>query len=314
MKILIYGAGVIGSYLAHILLKTENNVTLLARGKRLEEIKNDGLRITHFLQRKKTCDNVSLVESLSKEDKYDMVFIVMTYSNIQDILPIVARNKGCKHFVFIGNNPSSKYVQNYIDRNSKIKKDILFGFLSVGGRKENGEIVSVHAKRVSSLTLGSLNDNENYYKDMISKIFSKTDLKIEYHKDINAMLITHVAFILPLVFACYAYNGDLKLAVKTSKFRYKIIKAIDEGFKVVENHGIMVTPDSQVNLVRYKSKKASIMLKFIGNTPFGRLGISDHAMAATSEMKALELEFSKLYEDSKEQMQNWIELRKYLMG
>lgn len=37
MKILVYGAGVLGSQLAQVLVRGGNDVTILARGKRAEE-------------------------------------------------------------------------------------------------------------------------------------------------------------------------------------------------------------------------------------------------------------------------------------
>jgi len=43
MKILIYGAGVIGSIFAVKLSLSGENVTVLARGKRLEEIRDTGI-------------------------------------------------------------------------------------------------------------------------------------------------------------------------------------------------------------------------------------------------------------------------------
>ena len=47
MKVLVYGAGVLGSYLAHILIRGGNEVTILARGIRFEEIQANGLIIRH---------------------------------------------------------------------------------------------------------------------------------------------------------------------------------------------------------------------------------------------------------------------------
>lgn len=41
--------------------------------------------------------------------------------------------------------------------------------------------------------------------------------------------------------------------------------------------------------------------------------ISDHAMAANDEMKALAIEFKKLRESIKTNMPNWIELEQYLL-
>lgn len=38
MKVLVYGSGVIGCYLAHVLCTAENDVTLLARGQWKEQL------------------------------------------------------------------------------------------------------------------------------------------------------------------------------------------------------------------------------------------------------------------------------------
>ena len=52
MRTLVYGAGVIGSYLTHVLCAAGNDVTLLARGGWKEALEQDGLTIVHYLQRK----------------------------------------------------------------------------------------------------------------------------------------------------------------------------------------------------------------------------------------------------------------------
>lgn len=44
MKILVCGSGVIGSLLIHVLSQNGNEVTVLARGKRREELEKYGLR------------------------------------------------------------------------------------------------------------------------------------------------------------------------------------------------------------------------------------------------------------------------------
>ena len=46
MKILVYGAGVLGCNLARNLFHAGKDVTLLARGNWAEEIRKNGLRIT----------------------------------------------------------------------------------------------------------------------------------------------------------------------------------------------------------------------------------------------------------------------------
>lgn len=77
MRILVYGAGVLGSYLAHILRKTDNNVTLLARVKWKECLEQKGLRIKHFGKPGITVDHPKIIDKLAPNDVYVMIFVVM---------------------------------------------------------------------------------------------------------------------------------------------------------------------------------------------------------------------------------------------
>ena len=73
MRILIIGAGVLGSNLAHS-IKKGNDVTILARNKTYENLKNNGLIIKHKLG-KKTVDYFNVIEKLDENDIYDVIFI-----------------------------------------------------------------------------------------------------------------------------------------------------------------------------------------------------------------------------------------------
>ena len=61
MKVLLYGCGVIGSYLAHVLCEAGNDVTVAARGKWLDTLETKGLLIYHKLQKKNTSDHPRVV-------------------------------------------------------------------------------------------------------------------------------------------------------------------------------------------------------------------------------------------------------------
>ena len=60
-KVLLFGAGVIGAYLAHVLIQAGNEVTILAREERAKSLNQNGLVIKHHLQRKTTKDPVEAV-------------------------------------------------------------------------------------------------------------------------------------------------------------------------------------------------------------------------------------------------------------
>lgn len=313
MKILIYGAGVLGSYMAHIFCVSGHDVTILARGARSESINSNGLKIRHHLQKKITIDNVNVVEELFPDAKYDITFVVMQYTQVKDVLPHIAASNGCENFVFVGNNPDAIETQVYISEHSSNEKQVFFGFLSVGGRRENGEIISIHAKVVTDFVWGSLSMLNESARKVMEQVFANTDVKVIYEADINSYLISHLAFVLPLAFACYAYNGKLKEAFNDKAMRYKTIRAIDEGFQIVEKSGLQALPKSQVDLVRNKKKRTSLGLKLVGNTAIGALAISDHTMGAKGEMKELAQSFRDFRNKINLKTPNWEILEKELL-
>ena len=88
MRILVYGAGVLGCELAHVLLQNKkNDVTLLARGEWKERIDQKGLIIRQWAQRKTTVDRVRTIDVLAPEDFYDLVFVVLQAGQLPDVLP-----------------------------------------------------------------------------------------------------------------------------------------------------------------------------------------------------------------------------------
>jgi 2-polyprenyl-6-methoxyphenol hydroxylase-like FAD-dependent oxidoreductase len=66
MKVLVYGSGVIGCYLAHVLCTAGNDVALLARGQWKEQLQQNGLRIRHHLQRKTTLDHPKIIGGIEE--------------------------------------------------------------------------------------------------------------------------------------------------------------------------------------------------------------------------------------------------------
>ncbi len=62
MKILIYGAGVLGRVAAVRLAQAGEDVTVLARGRRLEDIRRDGIVLERFENGERTPLRLPVVE------------------------------------------------------------------------------------------------------------------------------------------------------------------------------------------------------------------------------------------------------------
>ncbi|MBN7573445.1 MULTISPECIES: ketopantoate reductase family protein [Clostridium] len=308
MKILVYGAGVLGSYLAHVLIRGGNDVTLLARNERFKELKNNGLVIRHYIQCKTTTDKVKVIDFLPSNEVYEIIFVVMQYTHLNSILPCLSNNQS-SNIIFVGNNADPHAIKNYMLKNSCNEKNIAFGFQSTGGRRENGKVICVRI--IGQMELGGLDGNLSW-KNIIDRAFKNTKYKLTYFDDMDSWLKSHIALIMPLCYASYACDGDLHKVAKSKKLLNQIIKAIDEGYKVLESLGYSILPRNEENFVRKKSYMFYLLLKITMITPMGRLAISDHAMSAVNEMFMLSDAFNILKQKSNISTPNWDELQSHL--
>jgi 2-dehydropantoate 2-reductase len=289
MKILVLGAGVLGSYLAHVLHCGGSDVTLLARGKRLEELRNKGLVIRHYLQFRTTKDNIGLTESFGKSDAYDIVFVLLRRNQLDSLLPRLCENEGSSLYVIVGNNVNAPETQRYIDEHSKTKKNVVFAFQGTGGRRENGRVISFHwglSSHKGRMMSGSLAGGDSC-RPLLEKAFSGTHFHFNYTEKMDEWLKSHAAFILPIALACYYTNGNLKRIAGDKKFLNLMIDAIDDAYRILEACGYSVEPKENAEYVRDKRQKCYRMFKVLCATPLGRLACCDHAMAAKDEMRCL---------------------------
>ena len=102
MRVLIYGAGVIGSFYAAQLFSAGYDVTILARGNRFEDIKKQGIVINHFFQKQHTVTKVPVIDKLEENDVYDFIFVIMQKNQVYSVLPILKENRFCNNIVFFG--------------------------------------------------------------------------------------------------------------------------------------------------------------------------------------------------------------------
>lgn len=304
MRVLIYGAGVLGSYLAHVLVRGGNDVTMLARGRREDELQNDGLVIRHYFQLRTTVDKVSVIRELRPEDVYDLIFVVMKYSDFQAVLPALAANHS-RHVVIMGNNASPGEMQNDLQTNSPVEKKVAFGFQISGGWREEGRMICVRGPK-GQMSIGGLGE-ELSWRSVIDQAFVNTKYKLTYFKDMEAWLNSHIVMVLPLNFIAPASEGNLRQAAGDKKLLNQVIDAIDEGHQVLEALGYTVTPESQPKLVREKRIMLYIGLKLIMATPLGKILLSDKAVSA-DEMYALHHAFHELKQRANIPTPNWDQL------
>ena len=262
--------------------KKGNDVTILARNKTYEQLKNNGLIIKHKLG-KKTIDHFNIIDRLDENDIYDVIFVVSRFSSLDSIFPIIKHNNS-QNIVFVGNNMS---VEKYMNIENK---NILFAFFMAAGKKYDGYINSICLNKIQ---IGRV-DGKDVSNEFIKSIFKETKIKVTIQNKMNDYLKTHACAVLPLVFASYKVNGNLKLLKKDKEYSILIMDAIIEGYNVLKKLGYEILPKGEYENCVNKKKRCAFIYRFMFSNFIGKMCISDHAMSAREEFIFLEKEFEKL--------------------
>lgn len=303
MRILFIGAGVLGCNMAHNFYKAGKDVTLLARGRWGETIRENGLVIKNKFSIKPSCDRIPVIGELSSDNEFDVIFVCLRYTQLQSIMDAL-KNNVTKNIVFIGNNVDAEGVAKALP-----DKNVMFGFVSSAGHRETDCVVSIDLKKI---TIGDLKTNASN-KSLIDEIFSNTKYKMVYEPNIGDYLISHAAFVIPAAFACYYTDGNLKKIKNNKTFIYKIIDANAECYAAVEALGHELLPKGEEDYRSDKYRKMCYRFyKLMCSTVLGKLCASDHAMSAVDEMNVLALELEKMIYKSGIKADNFFELKQYM--
>ena len=302
MKILVYGAGVIGCELAHELCQGGNDVTILARGKWQETIQQNGLIIRHYGQLRTTTDSIKTIELLKQNDCYDLIFIVMQYSQVMKILPTLAENAS-RHLVLVGNNVSSSYCSDQILKMAGQEKHVAFGFQGTGGYREKQRVVSMHFKKVS-MTIGGLNGplSANFLQ-LLQTAFLKTDYQLNWESHMEGWLLSHAAHILPTAYLCYIHNGHLKHSTKEQI--HLAVDAVAQAHQMLRQLGYPIRPDGEEDAYTKSRTKKLRSLYLMVKSPAGKFVITTHCTNAAAEMTSLSNAFDQLRQKSNVPMPAW---------
>ena len=289
MKILVYGAGVLGCNLARNLFHAGKDVTLLARGNWAEEIRKNGLRIKDQFSLRTSVSNIPVVTELAPNVRYDVIFVVLRYTQLDSALETLRANQ-TKNIVFVGNNVQARALAAALP-----EKNILFAFALSAGHREPDRVVSIDLKKI---TIGQLRGAVSN-AELIGEIFGGTKYKVVYEPNMEGYLLCHAAFVMPAAVACYKTDGDLKKLRRNMVYLGRVSDANIEGYRAIRNAGHDILPKADADFESEKYRKTCLrFFKLMCATSLGKLCASDHAMNAIDEMSALNRDIKRFFDEN----------------
>ena len=296
MKILVFGAGVLGCNLARNLFRAGKDVALLARGRWAEELQKNGLRIKDKFSPRMSVSRIPVVTELKPEDPYDVIFVVLRYTQLDMILDTL-RDSQAKHIVFVGNNVRARAISASLP-----EKNVLFAFASSAGHRESDYVASIDLKKITIGQIPGAASNER----LIGEILAGTKYKVTYEPNMEDFLLCHAAFVLPVAFACYKTDGDLKKLKGDTAYLSRILDANIEGYRAIKNAGHEILPKDDAEFEGAAYRKTCLrFFKLMCATSLGKICASDHAMNAVEEMSALNRDLKCFYDENGAEYPVW---------
>ena len=142
MKVLVFGAGPLGSLMAARLYEAGHDVTVLARNQRLADIRDHGIVIHEDGADTLEVARVKSVESFGPDDDYHLVMIVMRKNQADRVIDTLASKKRVPTFLFMTNcaEGPGRYAE------ALGTQRVMFGFPLPGGHRDGhvGKQVVAH--------------------------------------------------------------------------------------------------------------------------------------------------------------------------
>ncbi len=296
MKILVYGAGVLGSIAAGRLHKGGHDVSLLARGQRLADLREHGIVLEEALSGERQTYQVNLVQKLGRSDAYDLVLVIMRKNQVAEALPVLAANHNTPAVAFMGNNAAGPdaYVA------ALGRERVLMGFVAAGGGRDGHIIRHIRGTddKPASIYIGEIDGEMTPRLEDIVKAFADGGFQVHTLPNIDAWLKTHVAFVSPIGDALALAGGDNYRLAHTRDGLVLMIRAIREGFKALRALDVPIVPPILAVLARFPEPVLVPMVARFMNTRMAEIALARHANAAGDEMRVLADELRTLVEQS----------------
>jgi 2-dehydropantoate 2-reductase len=291
MRILVIGAGVNGSAIASALFTAGMAVTVLARGDRYEQVRDEGIIIEDPFKNTRSVTRVPVINVLGLQDCYDFILVIVRKNQAADLLPVLAQNKS-PNIVFMGNNLSGP--EAFI----KIlgKERVMMGSVYAAGKREGNLIRAIVIKSVA-VPFGEIDGEITPRLKQLVAIFQQAGFKAKPSTTIVDGQATHgvgVALIGTLV---VKHGGDVKDLARSKEDLLLFIKARREAHQVLRATGRQVDR-SEIVMGIVPAFMQVMGLRALLNSRLGEVGLAWHVSQAPDEIQQMAMELQALVDQA----------------
>ena len=284
MRILVYGAGVIGSLYAVLFAESNQDVTVYARGKRLKQLSKEGLK---YSDGSTACTaHVNIIGTLEDQDIYDYIILAVREHQLHAALSELKNNRS-RTIVTMVNS-----LEDYISWEKICGQGrILPAFPGAGGSIDDGILhASLTPGIIQKTTFGEIDGEKTKRSKEFAQILKLAKIPYQIVSDMHAWQLCHLAMVVPLADAYYE-TDDPVYVWKDKELMLTTAKRIKENLGRLARKGIKLSPAKMKLLRILPTGLLRFVLTLSYRCNFGDRFMYQHSMKAPDEMKQLHDQF-----------------------
>ena len=292
MKLLIFGAGVIGSLYAERLFEHGHEVTLIARGKRLEELRTNGLRY-YRNGTIHTC-RIPVREVPDPDTTYDVVLVAVKEYQLRSALEALRTCRSDTVCPMVNTLDSYQAMEEIVG-----KGRILPAFPGAGGGFRDGVLDAAFTPGwIQPTTFGEIDGSYTPRIRRLKQLFRLAGIPCAAVSDMHTWQLCHLGLVVPLADAYYNTSEPMRAGHDWSLMKHTA-GTIRKNLNQLQKSGVTISPVKLNALRLLPTTVTAIGLGVVYRSAFGMRFMYAHAMKAPEEMKRLHELFEYALEELK---------------
>ena len=196
LKVLIFGAGVVGSVYGCYMAKSGNEVTLLTRPRYAEIINQEGVWLKNLITGIEENIKVKAVSEIREDVNFDFILLTVRSEQLpvaaKELANIVKSNKDTWVILFQNTLKGHEILVKEIDR-----ERIAMGFGAVGGVRKNN-LISYYIAKDEKTVIGELNGKKSKRIEQVKGLLESAGFSTKVSSNIKGDVCTHTVLVLPM--------------------------------------------------------------------------------------------------------------------
>lgn len=296
MKIVIFGAGTQGTLYGVRLASAGHAITLIARGRRAEELRTHGAVIEHALTGRRAGMALTVTERLRPDDAADLCLVTVRREQLGAALPALAEARGVARILIMVNHAcGSTWLFDALGRDRTI-----LGFPGMAGGIEGGIVHYLEVAEQPTVIEAAAPD--------IVALFKHAGFRVQAVRDVDSWLCRHAVLIIAACGAMHETLSDPRRLASDRALVSVFVLAVREGWAALDAVG--VSPPAIALRAIFKWAPTPLAVRYWAQlfaSPKGEYYFARHARHASQELAALAAEVLALVPSAP--MTHWCRLK-----